>query len=189
MKKNLKISLAFLILLWIIEIFDFITPFSLDNFGIRPLQIPGLKGILFAPFLHGGFQHLMSNSIPIVILMWTILTFYDKIWWQVTVFSVIFGGIGVWFFGGSGTVHIGASGLIFSLIGFLLASGIFRKNLKAFFIALVIFLLYGGTLFFGVLPGRPGVSWQGHFFGAIAGIVLAWVYRKPNVKKNKEEIL
>ena len=169
--------------LWIIEILNLITGHSLNYLGIRPLEIDGIKGILFAPFLHGSVSHLMSNSLPFLILMWIVLTFYDDIWIRVSVFSIILGGIGVWLLGGQGTVHVGASGLIFSFIGFLLASGVFRRNIKSFIISLAVFLLYGGTLIFGVLPGQPGISWQGHLFGALAGVVLAWVYRKKQAQE------
>ena len=89
----------------------------------------------------------------------------------------------MWAFARTGTVHIGASGVIFSLITFLLASGIFRKNIKAILIALVILFLYGGALW-GVIPGQAGISWEGHLFGAIAGVLLAWVYKGVNKKQN-----
>ena len=170
-------------LLWFIELIDYILPANLDVLGIIPRETRGLKGIVLSPFLHGGWKHLISNSVPLLVLLTTVLTFYKKVWLQVTIFSALIGGVAVWAFARTGTVHIGASGVIFSLITFLLASGVFRKNIKAILIALVILFLYGGALW-GVIPGQEGISWEGHLFGAIAGIILAWVYKGINKKQS-----
>ena len=177
MKKNVIVSLWVLAVLWAIELIDAILPVNLDQFGIVPRSVSGLFGIIFSPFLHGGWGHLISNSIPLLILLTVIMTFYNKLWYKVVLFSAIIGGLGVWIIGDSNSVHIGVSGVIFSLMTFLLASGIFRKSFKSIIIGIVIFFLYGGTLLFGILPGQEGVSWEGHLFGAIAGVILAWAYK------------
>jgi membrane associated rhomboid family serine protease len=114
----------------------------------------------------------------------TMMTFYRSMWLRITLFSAIIGGLAVWAFARGGSVHIGASGVIFSLIVFLLASGIFRKNFKALLIALVVFFLYGGALW-GVLPSNPYISWEGHLFGALAGVFLAWIYRAEPATQGK----
>jgi membrane associated rhomboid family serine protease len=183
LQQNLQVSVGIIILLWAEEIADVFLKLNLDRFGILPRQIIGLRGIFFAPFLHGGFYHLISNTIPLFILLMTMMTFYRSIWLQVTIFSALMGGLAVWAFARGGTVHIGASGVIFSLITFLLASGIFRKSFKSLLIAVAVFLFYGGVLW-GVIPSNPYISWEGHLFGAAAGVFLAWIYRsEPAVEK------
>lgn len=176
MVKGLKSSLTFVAFLWIILVISFlinIKPFL----GIRPLEISGLIGIITSPFIHGGISHLASNSIPLIVLMTMLLTFYQRISFRVMAGIVVLGGLAVWLFGGHGTNHIGASGLIYGLAAFIFLSGILRRNLVAIILSIVIFFLYGG-LVYGVLPGVPGVSWQGHLFGALAGGLLAFIYRK-----------
>jgi len=185
LKRNLTSAFLVLVLLWIIELIDVILPVDLVQFGIVPRNIVGLRGILFAPFLHAGWYHLISNSLPLFVLLTTLFTFYGKISIQVCVFSAILGGLTVWLIARSGTVHVGASGVIFSLLTFLIASGVFRKNFKALLIALVIFFLYGGALW-GVLPSNPYISWEGHLFGAIAGILIAWIYRNTSVSESAQ---
>ncbi len=176
MKKKITLVIIVIAILWGIRIIDIILPLNLNNLGIVPRSLVGLRGILFAPFLHGGFAHLISNTIPLFILMMTMLIFYEKTAIHVFVFSALVGGAFVWIFARSAT-HIGASGVIFSLVGYILASGVFRKNFKSILIALIIFFIYGGIIW-GVLPTRPGISWEGHLFGFLAGIGLAYAYRK-----------
>lgn len=184
MGRNLSLSFRAVVILWIIFIFNyFFSAIDLRIYGIHPRSINGLVGIITSPFLHANWAHLISNSIPLFFLLLTILSFYNDIWKQVTIFSILIGGFAVWLFAGGNENHIGASGVIFSYIGFLLASGIFRMSFKAFLIALVIFFIYGGSLLQGIIPGQKGISWEGHLFGAVAGILLAWIYRNNNKKE------
>ncbi len=183
MKKKAILSLFIVGIFWAIHILNIFLP--LNSYGIHPRHLSGLPGILFAPFLHSGFAHLISNSIPFFVLFLTVEVFYERIAFVITILSAIAGGLLVWIFAREAN-HIGASGVIFSLLGFLLASGVFRKNMKAILIAVVIFFMYGGVLF-GILPTQPGVSWEGHLFGLIAGIVLAYLYRKPDPASSIEE--
>ena len=144
---------------------------------MRSGTLNGLIGIVFSPFLHLNWIHLISNTIPLLILSFVILQFYNKLFLKVSIFSIVIGGFAVWLFGRSGTNHIGASGVIFAYIGFLLFSGIFRRNIKSILIAVVIIILYGGALIQGIIPGQKGISWEGHLFGAAAGALTAWIYR------------
>lgn len=179
MKKNLITTLWITGIIWIIFILNYIFFFiDFNQFGIRPRTINGLFGILLSPFLHLNWTHLISNTIPLFILVFVTLQFYNKLFLRVSIFSVIIGGFAVWLFGRSGTNHIGASGVIFAYIGFLLFSGIFRKSFKAILIAIIIIFLYGAALLRGIIPGQQGVSWEGHFFGVAAGSIAAWIYRK-----------
>ncbi len=159
-------------LMWIIELLDLLPFLRLDSHGIHPRSAAGLAGILFAPLLHAGFGHLIVNSLPFVVLGGIVLLGGVGVFWRVTIFVTLVGGLGVWLFAGSFTNHIGASGLIFGYLGFILARGLFEKSLTWALVAVVVLVLYGGLLF-GVLPLQIGVSWQGHLFGFLAGIAAA----------------
>jgi membrane associated rhomboid family serine protease len=181
MKKNLLTALWVTAIIWIVFLLNFIIFFAeFKNLGIKPRTVEGLIGIALSPFLHAGWGHLISNSIPLFILTFLILQFYKKLWIPVTIFSIILGGFCVWLIAKSGTNHIGASGVIFSYIGFLLFSGIFRKSPIPIIIGIIVLFLYGGALIRGIIPGQPGISVSGHFFGAIAGVVAAYIYRNKS---------
>ncbi len=190
MKKNLITTLWVTASIWIIFILNKIFFFTdFNQFGIRPRTVNGLLGIFFSPFLHLNWVHLISNTIPLLILTFVILQFYNKLYVRVSIFSIIAGGFAVWLFGRSETNHIGASGLIFAYIGFLLFSGIFRRSVKSIIIAVIIIILYGGALLQGIIPGQEGISWEGHLFGAIAGALAAWIYRKKYRNTDKIKLV
>lgn len=181
MGKALRFAIWSVAIIWIVYLLNIIFVFAdFRAFGIRPRTTDGLIGILLSPFLHGSWEHLIGNSIPLFILTFLIVQFYNKLYVPVTIFSIIIGGFSVWLLAQSNSNHIGASGIIFSYIGFLLFSGIFRRSFKSILIGAVIVFLYGGVLMSGIMPGQEGISWQGHLFGAIAGIIAAYVYRKKN---------
>lgn len=168
-----KILGSFLGIFWIVEILDqFVFRGRLDIYGIIPHNIVGLRGILFAPFLHGSFSHLIANSIPFVVLGWLVMLQETSDFFIVTAITMIVGGLGVWFFAPAGSIHIGASILIFGYLGFLLLRGYFQRNLPSILLSLVVGVLYGGAVW-GVLPSQPGISWQGHLFGFIGGVLAA----------------
>ncbi|MEA5511461.1 rhomboid family intramembrane serine protease [Crocosphaera sp. UHCC 0190] len=173
MKNHAMILGGFVAIFWVTELLDtFMLRGSLDRFGIVPHSLIGLRGILFAPFLHGNFAHLISNTIPFLVLGWLVMLQETSDFWIVTFLTMIIGGLGVWFFGAPGSVHIGASILIFGYLGFLLLRGYFQRNFASIFLSVIVGVLYGG-LIFGVLPGRPGISWQGHLFGFLGGVLAA----------------
>lgn len=169
--------------LWGIHFLDFIIPGSFHQLGILPRSIPGLKGIIFAPFLHGNLMHLVSNSLPIFILTLTLFIFYPRLGIAVWLLIAVLSGALVWLFARGNAVHIGASGVIYGLASFLIASGIFRRNIKALLIAIVIFFLYGGIIW-GVMPTMPGVSWEAHLAGFLVGILLAYIFRNTRASKD-----
>ena len=159
---------------WIVEIVDqlfFSGGRGLDIYGILPRNPTGLRGILFAPFLHGNFPHLMANTIPFLTLGWFIMLQETKDFLIVTVITAIVSGLGVWLFGSAG-LHIGASGVIFGYLGFLLLRGYFERSFAAIFFSVVVAFFYG-SLIAGVLPGQVGISWEGHLFGFIGGVLAA----------------
>jgi membrane associated rhomboid family serine protease len=176
MKNSITRALMIVASFWAVFIINELVIIDFNQFGIIPRRTEGLKGILFAPFLHGDFGHLMSNTVPMLVLTTVLFWFYRRVALRVLLLSTIMGGTLVWIFGRS-AFHIGASGVVFALVGFLIASGIFRKKIKALLIAIIIFLLYGGVVW-GVLPTQPGVSWESHLFGFISGIFLAYVFRE-----------
>ncbi len=181
--------LTFVALLYLIELIDQLTRHSLDENGIRPLEADGLWGIVFAPVLHANWQHLMANTIPLLVLgfLMTLVGLSRFVW--ATAIVWILGGFGTWLIGDVGsscgpTDHIGASGLIFGWLAFLLVFGIFVRRIADIVIGLVVLFAYGGVLL-GAMPvlGRcGGVSWQGHLCGAIAGVVAAYWLSAPERK-------
>ena len=165
-------------LMWLAEVVDLVIfGGALDAGGIRPRTEAGLWGILFAPFLHGGFAHLVANTVPLLVLGWLVLVrgLRDFAW--VTFVAVVLGGLGVWLVGGPRTVHIGASGLVFGYLGYLFLRGYWERSLPAILVAVVAGVLYGGALW-GVLPVRQGVSWEGHLFGFAGGAAAASAHRR-----------
>jgi membrane associated rhomboid family serine protease len=179
LKENLKSQLiilgGFLLLLWLIEIVDWlIFRGSLDGLGIRPRTLSGLGGIFLAPLLHGNFQHLLTNSIPLLVLGWLILSTRQlKSFVFISLIIVVVSGFGTWLIGPRNSVHLGASGLVFGYLGFLLLLGYFERSFRAIALAVVVFFLYGG-LIWGVLPLVQGVSWQAHLFGFVGGGLAAY---------------
>lgn len=163
---------GFVALLWVIELVDTVLGNRLDYEGIRPGDQDGLLGILFAPFLHGGWAHLSSNTGPLLVLGFLILLSGVLKWVQVSVVVVLVSGIGTWLLGGVGTVHIGASGLVFGWLTYLLVRGVVARKPWQIVIGVVVFFVYGSVLW-GVLPTQVGVSWQAHLFGAVGGVLAA----------------
>jgi membrane associated rhomboid family serine protease len=175
--------LSFVALLYIVEIFDNLSGHRLDDNGIRPLESDGLLGIIFAPLLHANWGHLVANTGPALILgfLMTLAGLSRFIW--ATAIIWILGGLGTWLIGNLGshgyeTNHIGASGLIFGWLTFLLVFGLFTRNAWEIIVGLIVLFVYGGILL-GVLPGTFGVSWQGHLSGALAGVLAAYLLSKP----------
>lgn len=178
LKQQAVILGGFVVLLWIVEILDaLVFRGALNQYGIRPRELSGLWGILFAPFLHGNFEHLIANTFPLVTLGWFVMVREISDFFIVTLFAAILGGLGTWLIGVSGSVHIGASGLVFGYLGFLLLRGYFERSVTSIALSLLVFVLYG-SLIWGVLPNQPGISWEGHLFGFIGGAIAARLLAK-----------
>ncbi len=174
LKAQALILAAIVALLWLVEVVDLVLGGALDSFGVHPRRVAGLPGILLAPFLHGGFRHLAANTGPLIVLGWFIMLWSTRQFFWVWLVGTIIGGVGVWLTGATGSVHIGASIVVFAFLGYLLTRGWFERRVLSIIGSIVVGLLYGGLLF-GVLPGQPGVSWQGHLFGFAGGVVAAWL--------------
>jgi membrane associated rhomboid family serine protease len=162
-------------LAWGVELVDQVAfRGTLDRYGIHPRTLAGLWGILAAPVLHAGWLHLAANTLPFVVLGWLVMLRRMSDFFVVTLLAMLIGGLGVWLFGAGNSVHIGASGVIFGYLGYLLARGFFERSVWAVLLGVAALVLYGGVLW-GVLPGQPGISWEGHLFGFIGGVVAARV--------------
>lgn len=181
MKKVVFIPILFLLLMWLINIPQFIFLIDLGNLGIHPRDSTSLFGIFTSPLIHGNWEHLTSNSLPILILGILLFTIYDKIAIWVWILNYVFTGLLVWLFARD-SYHIGASGIIYGLASFLFFSGIFRMDIKSIAIASGVAIFYGGMVW-GILPIQAGVSWESHLFGGIVGLTLAYLFR--NIHKDE----
>ena len=176
--------LAFVALLYVVEAVDQVSGSRLEQDGIRPLEVDGLWGILWAPLLHANWAHLVANTVPALVLGFLVSLAGMARFVYATVIVWILGGLGTWLIGNIGapagveTNHIGASGLIFGWLTFLIVFGFFTRHAWQIVVGIVVFLVYGGILW-GALPGTFGVSWQGHLCGGVAGVFAAYVLSGP----------
>ena len=176
LKRRLVVLIAFLAALWVIQMLNWATGYALNSwFGLIPRRIGGLSGVVGMPLLHGSFQHLIGNTPPLLLLGALLAATVTRALVAINVIIVGLGGALVWLLGSS-AIHIGASGLIFGWFGFLLTRGLVDRSLVTLGAAVLVAVIYG-ALIWGVLPGQPGVSWEAHLFGAIAGAVAAVLLR------------
>ncbi|MEU7690780.1 rhomboid family intramembrane serine protease [Microbispora hainanensis] len=163
--------------MWAIEIVDYVEDGRLDRYGIVAHETDGLPGILFAPFLHAGFGHLMANSVPLLILGFVAAIRGIGRFLAASLVVILVSGLGVWFTSPPDTLTIGASGLVFGYFGYVVARGLFDRRTLDIVLGVVVAVLYYSILW-GALPTQPGVSWQGHLFGLIGGVLAAWLLRR-----------
>lgn len=174
---------VFVFLFWIVEIAEQTTGYSFVKLGIYPLHLKGLAGILFSPFIHSDFNHLISNSIPFFILGFMLIYFYRRISYRIFFQMYLLAGLCVWL-AGREAWHIGASGVVYAMAAFHFVSGIIRNDTRLLTLSVVVVFLYGGMIW-GVFPFNPDISWEGHLWGAISGIVLALYYRKYTIRRDR----
>ncbi len=164
-------------LMWVVEVVDQVAGGRLDRNGIEPRELDGLDGIVWAPFLHAGFDHLIGNTIPFLLLGFAVALGGIARVIIVTAVVAVVGGLGTWLVAPANTVHIGASGIVFGYAGYLVARGIFSRNVGQIVLGVVVLVVWGTTLMRGLVP-ETGISWQGHLFGAIGGVVAARLLHK-----------
>ena len=186
--STLFIPFIFLFLMWLVKIIEVNFQINFVRYGVFPKTIEGLKGILFSPFIHKDFSHLINNSYPIIILGGMLFAIYRKIAVQLFIWLYFISGFLLWIIGRP-SFHIGASGIIYSLASFLLISGIIRKNPRLTAVSMLVIFLYG-SMIWGLIPTKGSISWEGHLAGFIAGILVAIFYRNegPKPKKYQWEI-
>ncbi len=179
-------SLVFVSLVWLTFLVDNAGLLgSFSQWGIRPGTVSGLKGIIFSPFIHSSFNHLLSNTLPLLILIWFLFYFYNKIALSVFLLLWLLSGVTTWLIG-RGSVHVGASGLVFAILFFLFFSGLFRKYIPLVAVSMIVAFIYGSTVW-SIFPVTelvdPSISWEGHLSGAISGLLLAIIFRKQGPQK------
>ena len=186
--SSLFVPFLFLLTMWLVKIIEVNFNFSFVKFGVFPQTYSGLKGILFSPFIHKDFTHLLNNSYPVIILGGMLFSFYRKIAARIFLWLIFISGFWLWIIGRP-SFHIGASGIIYALASFILVSGIIRKNPRLSAVSLVVVFLYG-SMIWGILPTNEAVSWEGHLAGFVAGILVAIFYKTegPERKKYQWEI-
>ena len=177
--QHIRLVLAVFMLFSAIEIINLFTGRLLSQLGTIPRYVPGLRGIILGPFVHGSLQHYFSNIIPLCIFTYLLLQYGLKRYLQITLWIMITSGLLVWLFARPAT-HIGVSGIIYGYFGYLVLAGFLSGKFKLIIISVLVAFFYGG-LIFGILPSSPFVSWESHLFGFITGLVAAKLWAKPSL--------
>ena len=165
-------------LMWAVFVATTLSGNMLLSLGVIPRTTIGLRGIIFAPFLHGSLAHLMANTIPFVVLGWLVMLRDARHFLPVTVLAMIGSGLMAWLLGAPRSIHIGASGVIFGYLGFLILSGWFARSFASIALSLLVVFLWGGMVL-GVMPGQAGISWQAHLGGFLGGVIAASMFKEP----------
>lgn len=177
--------LGFTVFLWLVHLLKEATNWPNGSMGLFPRKLSGLQGILFAPLIHGDWGHLIRNSITFIALCFILFAFYKRVALKSFILIYVLTGVFVWVFGRP-VYHIGASGVVYGLIAFIFWTGIFRRNIKSIILALIMLFMYS-PMFAGILPNQPGVSWESHLLGGIAGILVAWLF-KNEIEQDEEPV-
>ncbi|WP_051275643.1 rhomboid family intramembrane serine protease [Aestuariibacter salexigens] len=175
-EQQIKVVLWVFALLTALEVINLFTGRLLNLFGLIPRQLGSLPGVLFSPFLHGSLGHFLSNIVTLCVFLLLMLQHGGRRCIGISAWIILTTGVLVWLFGRH-AVHVGASGVIYGYFGFLLLAGLLSGKVKLILISLAVGFLYGGMVF-GVLPSRPFISWESHFFGFVAGLMGAWYWAK-----------
>src|SRR5690554_741797 len=175
------VPMLLVLVMWIVFLVELETGLSFSKYGLKPRTLSGLLGIFTMPFLHGSWSHLLNNTVPMLILGWALFKFYPTLAVKTLIWIYLMGGLWLWI-SGRPSYHIGASGIVYGLATFLFFSGWIRREKSVAALSLLVAFLYG-SLWWGVLPVDRAVSWEGHLWGALAGVVLAFIYRKQGPQK------
>lgn len=170
------VPIAFVLLMWGVKVVEMFFDLDFYTWGIFPLSAKGIAGIFLSPFIHSDLNHLINNTLPILVLGFTLFYFYREVAWGVLALSILITGFWVWVFARE-AYHIGASGVVYSLVTFLFVSGVIRKHPRLMAISLLVVFLYG-SMVWGILPIRERISWESHLMGSISGILLAINFSK-----------
>ena len=181
-KDSVFYSLAFIALLWIVKAIEFSVSGDFGDYGILPRKISGAIGIITGPLIHGDFNHLFSNTIPLLILGIGVIYFYNKIAFEVIALIYLMTGVWVWI-AAREAYHIGASGIVYGMVSFLFFSGVFRKDPKSIAVSLVVTFLLGGMIY-GIFPTNENISWESHLLGSLAGVFCAFYFRSVQTFDN-----
>ncbi len=178
-------GLIFVAVLWLVKLIEVQSGLPLVEYGVMPRTISGFKGVITSPFIHGDLRHLISNSVPLLVLAGGLFYFYSSIAYRVIAGIFLLGGFWLWL-GGRESYHIGASGLVYGLTSFLFFSGMLRRDVRLMALSMLVVFLYGGMVW-GIFPLFTGISWEAHLFGALAGMLFSFVYRKEGPQRKVYE--
>ncbi len=185
LQRGVYLTLSFVLILWIIKSLEWASHLDLGLYGILPRTVKGSLGIITGPLIHGDAIHLMSNTIPLIILGVGLFYFYHRIALEVFFWIYLASGFWVWIIGRE-AYHIGSSGLVYGLVMFIFWGGILRKNPRSLAISMIIFFLYGGMIY-GLFPFDDSISWESHIMGSVAGIFLAFYFKKTPIYLGEAE--
>ena len=175
--------LIFVLIIWLVKATEVQFELDFSNYGVFPRTLKGMRGVLLSPFLHGDWKHLFNNSVPLLILGWAMFYFYRGLAPKVILWSFLLSGLYTWI-SARQAHHIGASGLVYALFGFLMISGFLRKYIPLVAVSFLVAFLYG-SLVWGILPYDKSISWEGHFWGLLVGLILAIIYRKQGPQRKE----
>lgn len=175
--------LLFVLLIWVIKAFEVQLDLNFVRYGIFPRTIEGLRGIVFSPLIHGSWTHLFNNSLPLLILGWAMFYFYRSVALKAIFWSYLLSGLYTWI-SARAAFHIGASGVVYALFGFLFISGFIRKYIPLVALSFLVAFLYG-SMVWGILPWDKSISWEGHFWGLFVGLILAYFFRKQGPQRKE----
>ncbi len=178
-RRGLIYTLSFIAFLWLILLIERAGGYNFSKFGVYPRTLSGTIGILTGPLVHGGIFHLFTNTLPLLILGLGLFYFYHRIALEVFVWIYISTGFWVWIIGRN-AYHIGASGIVYGMMSFIIVSGLMRKDIRSLATSLAVFFLYSGTLY-GLFPVEPNISWESHLMGLLSGVALAVYFRKEPI--------
>lgn len=178
-KESVFYPIGFVVFLWAIKIYESLFSVDFTEYGILPEKVSGLKGIITGPLVHGDFNHLFSNTIPLLISAIGIIYFYRKIAVKAILIIYIATGLGVWI-AARDAYHIGISGVVYGLVAFLFFSGVFRKDTRSIAVSLIVIFLLGGMIY-GIFPTDSKISWESHLIGALSGVFTSFYFRKVDV--------
>jgi len=181
MFASVLIPAIFVTILWLVKISEEMLHLEFHTWGVYPLTVSGLRGVIFSPFIHGSYQHLMSNTLPLLVLGWALFYFYRELGITITLLAWLMSGIWVWVFARE-SYHIGASGIIYAWAAFLFVSGVIRDHPRLMALSLLVAFLYG-SIVWGIFPLQERISWEGHLMGMISGIVLALFYKNTGPQR------
>jgi membrane associated rhomboid family serine protease len=180
MLVSILILFAYVALLWLLVAADSVFTLGLVEFGIRPRNLSGLVGVPLAPFIHSGFAHVASNTVPMLIFGGFLALQGKRHFLGVATFIIFAGGLATWLMARP-SVHVGASGLVFGIFGYLVARGWYDRSLVSIVIAVIVVAFYGSAILLNILPIISYVSWEGHLFGLLAGVAAAYLTRRQRV--------
>ncbi len=178
-KESVFYPIGFVVFLWAIKIYESLFSVDFTEYGILPEKVSGLKGIITGPLVHGDFNHLFSNTIPLLISAIGIIYFYRKIAVKAILIIYIATGLGVWI-AARDAYHIGISGVVYGLVAFLFFSGVFRKDTRSIAVSLIVIFLLGGMIY-GIFPTDSKISWESHLIGALSGVFASFYFRRVDV--------